>query len=72
MHMNTITLTNSFHGTRVKVRTDADNQQDAWFEIQAAVHGQSNPTAAARAKLRRIEKALCGIKGCKCGVLIPS
>jgi hypothetical protein len=67
--MNTITLTNSFHGTRVNVRTNADNQQDAWFEIQAAVYGQAHPTAAAKARLRRVEKALCGMKDCRCGTV---
>ncbi len=67
--MNTIILTNSFHNTSVKVRTAVDNQQEAWFEIQAAVHGQAHPTAAARAKLRRVEKSLCGIEDCKCGIV---
>ena len=67
--MNTITMTNSFHNTSVRVRTEADGQQEAWFEIQAAVHGQAHPTAAARAKLRRVEKVLCGSAGCECGIV---
>lgn len=69
--MKTITLTNSFHNTSARVRTDADNQADAWFEIQAAVYGKSHPTAAAKAKLRRVEKALCGMSDCRCGVVRP-
>lgn len=67
--MKIITLTNSFHGTRVNVRTNADNPQEAWYEIQSAVYSQAYPTAAAKARLRRVEKALCGIKGCRCGTV---
>jgi hypothetical protein len=67
--MKTITLTNNFHNTSVRVRTNADNQAEAWFELQAAVHGQAHPTAAAKARLRRVEKALCGMKDCRCGTV---
>lgn len=66
---NIVTLTNSFHGTSVNVRTKADSQSEAWFEIQAAVYGQTNPTAAAKARLRRVQNALCGSEGCHCGTV---
>lgn len=67
--MANIELRNSFHGTSVIVRSSASTPAEAWFEIQAAVHGVTHPTPAARARLRRVELALCGIAGCACGTV---
>ena len=69
MNANKITLFNSFHNTSVVVRSPAETAQEAWFEIQESVYGQSAPTTAAKAKLRRVEKALCGCSGCTCGIV---
>lgn len=67
--MTTITLRNDFHNTEVKVRGPWENAQDAWFAIQAAVHGETDPTEAAKRRLRRVRKALCGMKDCGCGTV---
>ena len=67
--MKIITLTNSFHGTHVNVRSSASTPAEAWFEIQADVHGVTRPTKAARARLRRVELALCGMSDCMCGTV---
>lgn len=63
------TLRNSFHGTEVRVRSAAETPDEAWFEIQAAVYAQALPTPAARARLRRVENALCGSADCRCGTV---
>lgn len=67
--MNPITLRNTFHNTETRVRTAAETPAEAWYEIQATVHAQVRPTAAARALLNRVWRALCGNTGCACGVV---
>jgi len=69
--MNTIELKNSFHGTSVRVRTEAEDAGEAWLEIQAAVYATGRPTAAAKRGLRRVERTLCGMSDCQCGTFRP-
>lgn len=55
-------LDNAFHGTTVKVRLPeniSDTDALAWLD-------QYRPHTA-----RRVRKALCGIRGCKCGYIRP-
>ena len=67
--MKTITLENSFHNTEVRVRGPWDDQWEAWEDIQRAVYGQVFPSRAAKRRLRRVEKALCGMDDCACGTV---
>jgi hypothetical protein len=68
MTMQLVTLRNVFHGTEVRVRSGYADPTAAWFQLQYLAQSgwQSD-----RAKLRRIERALCGIKGCQCGTFRP-
>lgn len=68
--MKTITLKNSFHNTEVRVRGPWNNQWEAWQDIQGAVYGSIGlPSKSAQRRLRRVEKALCGMKSCACGTV---
>ena len=60
--------THSFHNTRINVLVNADNESEAWEEIQLAAYGRQ-PTEAAKARLRRIRKTLCGMSDCACGTV---
>lgn len=59
------TLENSFHGTSTTVRF-AYPVEDPWMEIQ--MDANDGVTGAAQ-RLRRVRKALCGNKDCKCGTV---
>lgn len=65
--MKTITLKNDFHGTETNIRFDARDADEAWYQIQSAAQDPRNTTS--RRRLRRIEKALCGMTDCKCGTV---
>lgn len=62
-----VTLTNSFHNTQTVVRSRSPDASEAWYQIQATAATSNAPSAKAR--LRRVERALCGIEGCKCGTV---
>ena len=54
------TLSNSFHGTTVRVRS----AQAARAALEAA-----EPTPAQRKMAAKIRSRLCGTSGCRCGVI---
>lgn len=64
-----VTLKNTFHGTEVVVRSATADPEQTWVNIQSAVYAANQPTNAAKAKLRRIEKILCGMSDCRCGTV---
>jgi len=66
--MKKIILTNSFHGTQVTVLTSTPDAHETWLDIQYAALGPA-PTRAARAKYRRVCRALCGMRDCACGIV---
>jgi len=70
--MKTITLTNSFHGTTVRIdaRWQADpvrGQGVVWTDI---CYAASNGDQAAQRVLRRVRRALCGMSDCYCGTVL--
>ena len=69
--MKTTTLTNSFHGTTVKISdTWGDTPGEAWEALQHSAF-QELHYGKARRTLRRVEKALCGMADCACGTFRP-
>ena len=70
--MTKVTLTNSFHGTRVTVIVPdiyaARGQDEVWQFIQRRAD-RIDATPADKARLRRVWKALCGYRDCTCGVV---
>ena len=60
--MKRVTLTNSFHGTSVAVWLPRPMSGCSFADLQAS----GLVSARTLAKIRR---ALCGVKGCCCGVL---
>ena len=75
MDTKKITLTNSFHNTEITIQVPANNdtQSEAWIDLQADAAGYGNPRDAknAKAKLARVRRVLCGIRGCQCGTVRP-
>ena len=68
--MKKIKLTNCFHGTECWILSDAEEAQNAWYELR--IEAWANPdNKAAKAKMRRVWRRLCGIEGCTCGVVRP-
>lgn len=69
--MKTITLTNSFHNTSVRVsdlwEVEGEGQAAAWLQIQ--YHAQWRRDPAAIRVMKRIEKTLCGMSDCRCGTV---
>ena len=66
-----VRLENAVHNTECLVMMPADfkgGQCEAYEAINAAA---VNGGAAAKSKLRRVRQALCGRKGCRCGVVRP-
>lgn len=61
----TYTLTNSFHNTSTTVRFSYP-VEDPWMEIQ---QDANDGVSGAARRLRRVQKALCGHKDCKCGTV---
>lgn len=66
--MKKVTLTNSFHNTKVVVLTDNNSFADAWAEIQIAAASEQS-YGPARRKLARIRNVLCGSHDCCCGIV---
>lgn len=64
-----VTLKNKFHNTEVVVRSATADPAQTWINIQMAVYAVNHPTNAAKARLRRVEKALCGLSDCCCGTV---
>ena len=63
--MVTVPLTNSFHGSSVRVRVPEAWMENAWQEIQAAAYADR----LWKRTERRIRRELCGCADCKCGVV---
>lgn len=66
--MKKITLTNDFHKTEITVLSNFDTASETWYNIQLARWDGFAPPAA-KAKYRRVYRALCGIDGCCCGTV---
>lgn len=67
-----ITLRNDFHNTEITVLSEYDNPSDTWHHIQENLHtynAADAPTAAEKARYRRIKNALCGSADCRCGTV---
>ena len=66
-----ITLHNKFHNTECTVIVPdwCRNEQNAWVWVQAQVHERRSPTEAAKRRLRRVRRELCGCAGCECGTV---
>jgi hypothetical protein len=69
--MKRLTLTNSFHGTSVGVLVPdwVETQAEAWRRIQTQARCRNGVQAQRTAA--RIRRALCGTRGCTCGVVRP-
>jgi len=67
--MVTVTLSNRFHSTTVRVQVPESEAHDAWGWLQREVYGVVNPNPSAVRKLRRVRRELCGMPGCTCGVV---
>jgi len=65
MKKSKVTLHNNFHRTQVVVTAHSTDPYEAWLEIQC----EANRSDAGRQRLRRIEKALCGLASCRCGIV---
>jgi len=65
--MKKITLRNSFHGTEIEILAPdyCEGSLDAWAWAQEEVY--RDQTNAAKQRLRKIERTLCGCEGCQCG-----
>ena len=67
--MHLITLSNDFHRTAITVRWDGDADTPP-RQVYEAIEAKAQAwDPAARRKWLRIKRALCGVHGCKCGVL---
>ena len=70
--MKKVTLTNSFHNTSCAVMVPdaiADlGQSEIWNNITYPLYTGS-ATPAQKARIRRIERTLCGSNDCTCGVV---
>ena len=71
MSAKMITLENEFHGTSITVRRIISSAEgiDYLNELAAASWTRTAFAVLAKRQLRRIEKALCGMADCKCGVV---
>ena len=68
--MKKVTIKNYFHGTQVVVLAgENDDEQETWFQIQAAANEEREASGPAHRKLRRVERTLCGFEGCTCGTV---
>ena len=67
-NQTTVTLRNSFHHTEVRVRVPATEQERAWDWIQERAYG-ANDDKAAKVRLHRVRRTLCGSADCKCGTV---
>ena len=70
--MKKLILANSFHGTRVTILAEEGISPYAVYQdlmAQAYACLDVEARRKARRKLARINRGLCGISGCKCGIL---
>lgn len=64
-----VTLRNTFHGTSCTVEAEpGQTAADAWLDIVER-GSSSNCRPKDRRRYLRVQRALCGIEGCKCGVV---
>jgi hypothetical protein len=72
--MTTVTLSNDFHDTEVRVRVPAwiagesDEQYQAWMWIQES-KDREYYAGPARRRYNRVCNALCGSSDCQCGIV---
>ena len=70
--MKKIILRNSFHGTACAILAgEGDSPYAAYQDILCLAHGAQDYAERRRnlAKLRRINRTLCGMADCKCGII---
>lgn len=70
--MKKLILRNSFHGTQCVILADEGDSPYAAYQTIAVTAYSSMDTdeqRRARRKLARINKALCGMSDCKCGII---
>ena len=70
--MKKLILRNSFHRTECTILADeGDSPYAAYQTISAIAYSSLNidERRRARRKLARINKALCGMTDCKCGII---
>ncbi len=70
--MHKLILRNTFHGTECVVLADeGDSPYAAYQAIMCRAYGASDYLERRRnlAKLNRINRTLCGMTGCKCGII---
>jgi len=71
--MKKVKLHNSFHRTEVTILIDDDlaelSESAIYQELQRPVFSFLHPDKNAVSKLRRVEKALCGMTDCCCGTV---
>lgn len=63
-----LTLTNSFHGTKIEVRKSENDLAKIEEQYATGRIGSAEKKAADRF-IRKCRKTLCGIEGCTCGDL---
>ena len=70
--MKKLTLRNTFHGTKCVILAEESISPWAAYQAvmaQAYTSRGSDTQRKARRKLARINKTLCGMDGCKCGII---
>lgn len=65
--MKKLILANSFHNTKITILSDESSPYAAWQCLGYLAYCQNDKNA--KRKLKKIEKALCGMNDCKCGIL---
>lgn len=72
--LHRFTLENSFHGTECTVlhpcRDGETSQRQVWQDMEEEANREWR-SGSARSRLNRVRRALCGIKGCQCGIVRP-
>jgi hypothetical protein len=72
MKTTKLTLTNSFHNTTVTIHSDEPWEMLLYRADYALMKRPSQRSAEDERvirQVRRVEKTLCGIEGCKCGTV---
>ena len=70
--MKTTMLTNSFHGTQVRIDsrwTERAEREQVRVTDLLYHQGFNLGDESAKRAYRRVEKTLCGIDGCTCGIV---
>ena len=72
MKMKTMTLSNRFHNTEVRVRVPEAiaeaGEREAWLWLQGPIY-TGRATEAEKARYRRVFRTLCWMTDCTCGVV---